>query len=454
MKFPGPKAIEILRKRDRYCATSTYSSRVVPDRREGSVVIDCDGFPFIDLNCGASVLNLGQCEEVADAIGEAAHRNIFTEFHQGPNADGVAFAEILAEQSPVKKPSKVFYANSGTEANEAAIKVCEAHRYHLGEKENRKKGFYFLNGFAGRTHGTLVATTSNPEAQRNPFWNHCDKLNSCYLPYPRRGRAYAELQTCLREGRDLFGNRFSLEEIDHLLIELPCQGEGGVFPVDEEGLRYLYHITQDAGIFFIADVIQCGMGRTGSIFGFDCFPWLKPDILTMAKALAGGVSTGAAIFRADIDWKPNEHSNTYGGHPVAMSAALVALKETERLIKEGVVERLATSLETRLQGLAEQFPDLILEVRGWGAMWGIEVRGPQLKSRIITLGEEIVEETGCGLLLLGAGNQTGSPVDVVRVMPPLNITQEDIDCAFDVLKKVFTKVHREFEDISYTHFIR
>lgn len=451
MKFPGLNALQILEKRNRYYATSTDTSRVIPDRREGVFVIDVDGLRFIDLNCGASVLNLGQNTKVVNAIVEATGRNLFTEHHQGPNTDAIALAEILAEQSPVKKPSKVFFTSSGTEANEAAKKLSEAYRYHRSEKKKRKKGLYFLNGFAGRTHGTLIATTSNPEAQRNPYWNDCDKLNSCYLPYPQKGYDWKELKTCLQEGRDLFGNTFLLEEVDYLLMELPCQGEGGVIPVDEEGLKYLFQTTQQAGIFFIADIVQCGMGRTGSIFACDRFPWFKPDMLTMAKALAGGISAGAVIFRADLDWKPNEHSNTFGGHPIAMSAALAAMRETERLITEGAVERLAKSLETRLRGLAEQFSDLILEVRGWGAMWGIEVRGSALKARLITQGEEIVNETGCGLMLLGAGNEFNH---VVRVMPPLVITEQELDLAFSLLEKIFYSLQKEVEIALEQHFIR
>lgn len=451
MRFPGPKALEILKDQNHYYATNTATSRIVPHKRRGVFVIDVDKFPFLDLNCGASVATLGQHPKVVQAIVKAAERNLFTEFHQGPNADGVALAKILTEKSPVKKPSKAFFTSSGTEANEAAIKLAEAYRYHRGEKEKRKKTLYFLNGFAGRTHGTLSATTSDPMAQRNPYWKHCDRLDSCYLPYPQKGHNWKELKTCLEEGRDLFGNTFLLEEVDYLLIEFPCQGEGGVIPLDEEGLKYLFQITQQAGIFFIADVIQCGMGRTGSIFGCDSFSWFQPDMLTMAKALAGGMSAGAVIFRADLDWKPKEHSNTFGGNPVAMSAALVAIKETERLIKKGAVKRLARSLETRLEYLAKQFPDLILEVRGWGAMWGIEVRGSLLKTSLITRGEDIVNETGCGLMLLGAGNENNH---VIRVMPPLVITEQELDLAFSLLKKTFDSVQKEMETALDQNFIR
>ena len=456
MVFPGPRAVKYLERRRRYYATSTDSSRVIPDpdRYEGSFIFDVDGNKFLDLHCGASVATLPASMSIRKAAGYQLMRGRFTEHHSNPNPGGIDAAEFLAKLSPVKKPSKVFFSNSGTEANEAARKLCEAYRYHRGEKERRSRAIYFLNGFAGRTHGSLVATTSKPETQRNPYWDHCDEINSLYLPFPQKGKGWRVFRTLFAEEKDLFGKPLKLAEVDRLLIELPCQGEGGVLPVDEDGLRLIYEKTQKAGVIFIADVIQCGMGRTGTLFGCDIFPWLKPDIMTMGKALAGGISpVGATIFRADLDWKRGEHSNTFGGNPLAMTAALAALAETEHLIKEGVVEKLAKDLEAGLQSLAQNFPDFILEIRGLGAMWAMELINSGAKERLIEIGEEMVNETGCGLLLLGAGN-VHNPNSAVRLMPPLTISEEELKLAFELLMKAFATLRKEVERSLTTSFVR
>lgn len=452
-RFPGPRAIKYLERLKKYYATTTITSRVVPERRVGSRIIDVDGFQFLDLYGGASVMTLPESDLIKrEAIAQIV-KNRFTEHHSTPNPGAIDCAEFLATRSPVKKPSKMFWSDSGTEANAAARKLCEAYRYHHGEKEGRNKTIYFVNGFAGRTHDSLAGTTSNPEAQCNPFWTEWDQEHSVYLLYPQKGKDNFEFHLELQYGRDYFGNRFSLKEVSHLLIELPCQGEGGVIPIDESDLRFLYEKTQEAGVFFVAGCIQCGMGRTGALFGCDIFPWLQPDILTMGKALGGGMAIGATIFRADLDWRPKEHSNTFGGHPVAMAAALAALKETEKLINDGMVKKLERMLESRLKKLAEIFPDFITEIRGTGAMWALEIIMGNARDRLVQIGEEMVNETGCGLLLLGAGN-VHTPNHAVRIMPPLTITQEDLNHAFILLTTAFYMLRRETENALSHHFIR
>lgn len=452
-RFPGPNARTYREKLEKYYATTTVSSWVFPKRREGLRVIDVDGFPFLNLHCDASVMNLPDSSMIAREASAQIIKNRFTEFHSNPNPGAIDCAEFLATRSPVGKPSKMFWSNSGAEANEAAQKLCEEYRYHRGEKEKRNKTIYFVNGFAGRTHGILAGTTSNPEAQRNPFWSPWDQEHSIYLPYPQKGGDQMGLRLCFLYGKDYFGNRFSLEEVSHLLIELPCQGEGGVIPIDENGLRFIYKKTQEAGIFFIADCIQCNMGRTGTLFGCDVFPWLQPDIMTMGKALGGGFAIGATIFRADLDWRPKEHSNTFGGHPVTTAAARAALEETERLINDGSIKGLEHALRSRLGELVRRFPDFILEIRGMGAMWALEIITENARDRLIQIGEEMVNEIGCGLLLLGAGN-VHNPNNAVRIMPPLTITDNELDYAFTLLTTAFIMLRKETEHALDHHFVR
>lgn len=452
-KFPGPNARMYREELEKYYATTTISTWFFPDRREGSRVIDVDGSSAIDFHGGASVMTLPESDLIKRETIAQILKNRYTEFHSNPNAGGINCAKFLATRSPVKKPSKVFWSNSGAEANVAALKACAGKRFHDGEGNQRNKAIYCVNGFAGRLYNVLAGTTSNPLAQRNPFWTEWDEEHSLYLLYPQKGKDNRELYLELQQGRDYFGKRFSLEEVSHLLIELPCQGEGGVIPVDEDDLKFLYEKMREAGVFLIADCVQCNMGRTGTLFGCDIFPWFQPEILTMGKALGGGFAIGATIFRADLDWRPKEHSNTFGGHPVTMAATFAALEETQQLINNGAVKKLEQQLASRLQKLAECFPDFVTEVRGMGAMWALEIVTESARDRLVQIGEEMVNETGCGLLLLGAGN-VHTPNHAVRIMPPLTITDEELDYAFSLLATAFTMLQKEIENALGLHFIR
>lgn len=428
--FPGPNAKKILADRERVYATSTDCSRVLIAGGEGATVTDVDGYRFFDFCCDASVMNLGRGNaKVRDAIINQVNTNIFSEHHHAPNPGAVALAEVLAARSPVKKPTKVFFSNSGTEANEAARKLCESYRYHRGEKTQRTKALYFLNGFAGRTKGSYAATTSKPEVQRDPFWDESAKSHSLYLPYPRRGGDSASFKNELA--------RIDLSHVDWMLMELPCQGEGGVIPVDADALKHLYEETQKAGVLFIADVVQCGMGRIGTLFGCDLFPWLAPDILTMGKALGGGLPIGATLFRADLDWKEGEHSNTFGGGPVVMAAALAAFAETERMLKEGSVKNIEAIVRMALRACAEQFQDVIREVRGVGAMWAVELASTDARNRLIEIGEELVNEEHRGIRLLGAGRTS------VRFVPPLVISEDELQEALHIFSKALGRLRAE-----------
>lgn len=426
--FPGPKAMAYLERAKRVYATTTMFSRISPHLGDGAYITDFDGFKFIDFHCDAGVNNIGRNYDRVDRAlrKQMKTKNRFSEFHNAPHPLGLDFAELLLERSPVMKPAKMFFSNSGAEANEAAHKLCLGYRYHRGET-NRKKIIYFANGFAGRTAGVLSGTTSKPEVQRNPFWTHCDQENSIYLPYPREGDDWTELRSQF--------DALPHHEIDRLLIEIPCQGEGGMIPIDERALDFLYHRCRDEGIFIIADCVQAGMGRAGTLYGADCFPWFMPDILTMGKAAGGGLPIGITIFRADLDWEPKEHSNTFGGGPLVAAAGIAAFTEIDALVRSGAVERLAYWIKNWLFSFCEY--GIVADVRGRGAMWGIEFKNADIMERIIRLGEEFTEYKGCGLRLLGAGDAA------VRIMPPLNITRPVLNHGMGILKEIIEIVELE-----------
>lgn len=428
--FPGPKTRKLLKEANEVYATTTRSSRICVKRGNGPFVIDEDGFMFFDFHCDAGVMNLGRGNDFFKRAirGQLRMNNEFCEFHNAPNRKGVDLAKVLVKESPVAKPCKMFFSNSGTEANEAAHKLCLAYRYRRGETE-RKNVIYYLHGFAGRTAGNWAGTTSKPGTQRNPFWTHCDRENSFYLPYPQKGEDWSLL--CKHF------NALPHGEIDRMLIEVPCQGEGGIIPIEEEALRWLAGRCREEGIFVISDCVQTGMGRVGSLFGCDVFPWFKPDILTLGKALGGGLPIGATIFRSELDWEPGEHANTFGGGPMVMSSALAMYAAIQKFLASGAVIHLESKIKQWLISFCE-FP-IITDFRGKGAMWGIDFLNTEIRNRVQRAGEELVNKTGCGLRLLSAGKAA------IRIMPPINTDLSILSYAMKMLGEVIEAIDNEMK---------
>lgn len=433
MTYPGPRAIDILKDAEIYCATSTNNSRAIVDRGDGPYLWDVDGYKYIDMHCGASVTNLGHNHQpsIETICGQVQKKGIIhTEHHNAVNDTAVQLSKFLATHSPVKKPAKVFLSNSGAEANVAAIKACLARRFHRIEKHSRPKAIFFENGFAGRMLGLLAGTSSNPAVQRDPYWTHCDQENTIYLPYPTRTN-YDLLKKRMAE--------IPLHEVDYLLIEIPCQGEAGIIPADEETLKYLYRVTHEAGILWIVDSIQCGIGRVGTLFGCDFYPWLEPDILTLAKALGGGLPIGATIFRSYLDWRKDEHSNTFGGNPVISRLALMILGCVQELIASGAIKRIEQAMRKRLHILYRH--PMVRDTRGIGAMWAVELPDEKLQDRLIEIGEEMAQTENCGIKLLAAGKKS------VRLMPPLTISPKDLRIALHLFLVALNKLRDENDSL-------
>ena len=420
--FPGPEAKRILENAKKYYATTTADSRICVKSGIGALVRDVDGFEFIDFHCDASVNNLGRnnCGIMEAIQTQMATGNLFSENHNTPNDAAILLAESLSKQSPVRKPSKVFFSNSGAEANEAARKLCMGYRYHRGESK-RTKAIYFRNGFAGRTGGVLSATSSKPERQRDPFWTSYDRENTIYITYPEQ---FHKRAATIKEFDTL-----DLSEVDRLMIEVPCQGEGGILPANEAQLKYIYEKARTAGVLWISDCVQCGMGRSGTLFGCDFYPWLEPDILTLGKALGGGLPIGATVFREDLDWKEGEHSNTFGGGPLVMSAAISAFSQIVNIVNSGHVQKLEKILRTKLGDTYSCYRDVVEDFRGLGAMWAIQLKTPEMRDQLIKRGEELVlRNYGRGLRLLGAGEKS------VRIMPPVNIEEWLLNHGLDLFR--------------------
>jgi 4-aminobutyrate aminotransferase len=424
--LPGPKAQEII-ERDHAVLSPSYTRcyPLVMKRGQGAVVEDVDGNRFLDFAAGIAVVATGHSHpRVVDAIQRQAAEFLHmsgTDFYY---ASMVELAERLAKLAPMPGAKRVYFGNSGAEANEAAIKLA---RYH----SKRDKFVAFFGAFHGRTMGALSLTGSKV-VQKRGFH---PSLPVYHIPYPnsyRRPAGTSEAShaiDCVRVLEDqLFKTVLPAEEVAGIFVE-PVQGEGGYLVPPKEFHQELRRIADKYGMLLIHDEVQSGMGRTGRMFASEHFD-VAPDIVTIAKGIASGMPLSAMIARAEImNWPPGAHASTFGGNPVAIAAALATLD----LLEEEFIENAAAMGDYILQR-AKRWPERfrhVGDVRGLGLMIGIELvkdrqgkeRAPELRDRVEFMAFER------GLLVLGAGPNS------LRLCPPLVITREQADFAADTLEQ-------------------
>jgi 4-aminobutyrate aminotransferase len=431
---PGPKARAIMERDRASLATTTKSGPVVVKRASGSLVEDVDGNIFIDFASGISVLNVGSTHaKVVEAIrrqaGEFTHY-AGTDFYYEVQAQ---LGERLARITPGKHRKKVFLSNSGTEANEAALKVAK----HATE---RQMFIAFLRAFHGRTQGSLALTASRGK-QRAGFFPMMPGV--VHVPYAYCFRCPYKLTYpscdfyCANIIEDTYLKTVAPPEDVAAVVVEPVQGEGGYIVPPPGWLERLAKIAKDNGLLLIDDEVQTGLGRTGRMWAAD-HSKVVPDILTTAKSLGGGVPIGATVFPAEMDFKDSGiHSNTYGGNPIAAAAALATLDviESEDLVARSA--KLGEHLAKRLDAMKERY-EFIGDRRGLGLMQATEFvkdrkgLGPDPKLR------DAIEQDAYrhGLILLGCGEST------IRYIPPLNIPQEVLDAGLDVLEGCFKRAAR------------
>lgn len=431
---PGPKARAWVRRDQQVLSPSlTRLYPLVVDRARGAVVEDVDGNRYLDFTAGIAVLNTGHAHpRIAAAIAAQARRFAHmagTDFYY---AAQVELAEALARIAPVRKPARTFFANSGSEAMEAAFKLA---RY----RSRRPLMLAFHGGFHGRTMGALSLTASKVGQRRRfaplvPGVTHVPYAHCYRCPY---GLTYPSCDThCVDVIEDVhFKTTVPPEEVAAIVVE-PIQGEGGVVVPPPGFHRRLAKLARDHGILLIADEVQTGMGRTGRMFGMEHWE-VQPDIVAVAKGIASGMPMGAIVAPAKLmDWEPGAHANTFGGNPVACAAALATIALLERKLVANAA-RMGRYLLRSLQELQSRHR-LIGDVRGMGLMLGLDcVRDPQSKEPAVRERNEVLQR--CfrkGLLLLGAGQS------VLRLVPPLTITRTEADAAVEILDAALTHVER------------
>lgn len=430
--LPGPKAKAIIERDGKVVSPSyTRAYPFVIARGEGAVVEDVDGNRFLDCAAGIAVNSTGHSHpEVVAAIVDQAQKFLHmsgTDFYYEPQ---VRLAEELESVAPFSGPKRTFFGNSGTEANEAAIKLA---RYHT----KRYGLIAFLASFHGRTLGSLSLTSSRA-IQRKGFGPPL--AGTYHTPYANCYRCPigARPETCAAECLDFLEDQILVhlvapDEVAAVVVE-PIQGEGGYVVPPAQFHERLRELTRTHGMLLVVDEVQSGMGRTGKMFAMEHFG-VEPDIVTAAKGIASGLPLGVTTARAEVmGWPPGAHASTFGGNPVACAAALATLK----LLKETLIENAASVGAHLLECLRElQHKHAIIgDVRGKGLMVGVElVRDRQTKERATTERDRVVEE--CfrrGLLILGAGR------NALRLSPPLVLTKTQADTAVRILDEALASV--------------
>ena len=432
--LPGPNAQAII-ARDSAVVSPSYTRGYpfVMERGYGAMVEDVDGNVFLDCAAGIAVNSTGHAHpDVVTAIADQAQKFIHmsgTDFYYEPQ---VRLAEELSSLVPIQGGVRSFFGNSGSEANEACLKLS---RYTTG----RQNIIAFFGAFHGRSMGSLSLTASKV-IQRRGFG---PLLPGVYhAPYPDRYRCPlgSTPETCAAACVDfieheLFAHLVSPDEVAAVVVE-PIQGEGGYVVAPDEFLQRLRELTKKHGILLVVDEVQSGMGRSGKMFATE-FTGVEPDMMAIAKGIASGLPLGVAVARAGLmAWPPGAHASTFGGNPVSCAAAIATIA----LLKDRLVANAADvggHMMGGLRELAARHP-LIGEVRGRGLMIGVElVRDRQTKERATHERDAVVNGAFArGLLVLGAGK------NAVRFSPPLVLTREQADMAIKIFDEVLTDVEQ------------
>jgi 4-aminobutyrate aminotransferase len=429
---PGPRAQAVIERDHRFVSQNFKKDYpLVAERAAGPMIEDPDGNRYLDFAAGIAVVATGHCHpKVVEAIREQAGRFLHvcaTDFYYESVA---ALAERLARRAPGPGPWRAFFANSGAEVVEGAIKLARL-------RTGRQKIVAFYGAFHGRTYGAMSLTASKL-VQRTGYGPLLPEVVHSHYAYCYRCPVNRHPDSCGIECLELlektmFGTTVDPGEVAAVIVE-PVQGEGGYVVPHPEFLRRLRELTRRHGILLIADEVQCGMGRTGRLFASEHFA-LEPDVVTLAKGIASGMPLGALLARDDVmRWNDGGHGSTFGGNPVSVAAALATLD----LLEGGLVDnaaRVGTQLLGQLRERLGRHPS-VGDVRGLGLMLGVEVvtdktsRTPAPERR-----ERILEEAfRRGLLLLGCGRST------IRLAPPLVIDEEDATAAVAILDEAIAAV--------------
>jgi len=392
------KTNKLIEQSSKYLCNTYNRYPVVFSKGKGCKLWDVEGKEYLDFVAGLAVCNLGHCHpNVVAAIQGQAERLIHVSnyYHNEPM---IELARLLCENSFAEK---VFFCNSGAEANEAAIKLARKYaKENLGLE--KFEIITMLKSFHGRTMATITAT--GQERFHKGFEPLLEGFK--YVPY-----------------NDLEALRGAISERTCAIMMEPIQGEGGVNVPSKEYIQELRKLCNEQGILLIFDEVQTGIGRTGKLFAYEHFG-IEPDVMTLAKGLANGVPIGAMLTKDKFAsaFVPGTHASTFGGNPLATAAAVAVLRTIEN---ENIIENcqmIGGYLVNRLKGLQKGF-DFIKDVRGMGLLIGMELS--------FDAGDIVKKCMERGILI----NYTNG--NILRFIPPLIVTADEVDLLINTLEEIF-----------------
>ena len=427
--IPGPKSRELMARRAQFVARGPFhATPVFLARAQGALIEDVDGNRFIDLAAGIAVVNVGHAAEpVVRAVREQAGRVLHAGFNVTPYEGYVELSRRLCGLAPGGHAKKALLVNSGSEAVENAVKIARSFT-------KRQAVICFEHGFHGRTYMAMTLT-SKVKPYKMGFGPFNGEVFRVPFPYAYRWPGSSEpervSQECFERFEEIVACQVGPGNVAAVIIE-PVLGEGGFVPAPASFLKRLRNYCAANGIVFIADEIQTGFGRTGTMFACEGLG-VVPDIMTLAKGLGGGLPISAVVGRAEIMDAPMEGGigGTYGGNPVACAAALAVLD----MFADGALLKrsrgIGELLERRLSDWLSRFKPLG-EARGLGPMRGVEfVRDRSTKEpdreAALNLARYAYEH---GVVVLTAGTYG----NVIRLLPPLSISDEELGEGLDVLE--------------------
>ena len=390
---------EVIQNEDQYVLKTYIRPDIVFTHGEGPYLYDTDGKRYLDFNAGIAVTALGHSDPewskvVSDQSTKVVH--VSNLYHTEPQA---TLAKKLVEKSFA---DKVYFCNSGAESNEAAIKFARKYAWMQAQQDGyegpeRYKIVSFTRGFHGRTMGVL--STTHKEKYRTPFQPLVDGVTFAEFNNLDSAKAAIDDETCA-------------------IIMEPLQGEGGIHPATQEFISGIRQLCDEKDIILIFDEVQCGLGRTGYLWGYEMFG-VAPDIMTLAKPLAGGLPIGATLVTQKVAdaVQPGDHGSTFAAGPLVCAAANVVV---DRVSDPDFLAQIRANAEHLNQKLNEKLPaDKVVEIRGSGYMVGVEFTEP--------VGDLVKTCVDNGLLIISAGENT------LRFIPPLIVGTDEIDVAVDTV---------------------
>jgi 4-aminobutyrate aminotransferase / (S)-3-amino-2-methylpropionate transaminase / 5-aminovalerate transaminase len=427
--IPGPRSKEILERKDKVIADplSIFLPVVIAEGR-GATLTDVDGNTFLDFTGGVGCLNVGHSHpRLVEAAQEQLTKFAHTDFTIVPYEVYVTLAERLLALAPFRGPAKAAFFNAGTEAVENAVKFARSYT-------GRPAVIAFEGAFHGRTllSMTLTSKTHPYKAGLGPFAPEVYRV-----PFAQDYRG-PDARTALDALERTLVTQVAAEHVAAIVIE-PVQGEGGFVVAPREFMDGVRRICDEHGIVLIVDEVQTGFGRTGKMFAIEHYG-IEPDLITVAKSIAGGLPLSGVLGKAAIMDAPPDSAigGTYVGNPVAQAAALAVLDVFE---EEGLVERaqqLGERIRERMVAWQGRF-DAIGDVRGLGAMLALEfVKDRDTKEPDAELATAVVEAAAeRGLLLLKSGIYS----NCIRVLCPLVLAEAELDEALDVWEDALEHAH-------------